>query len=78
MHNRIDGHDIQFVPWKSRMQETSLVDAIQSNYMAATKPAALASATATTTTTTRVHYEQEYIMANETFLPLIDFKDFLK
>ena len=63
---------------KAECKKQDLVDAIQSNYMAATKPAALASATATTTTTTRVHYEQEYIMANETFLPLIDFKDFLK
>jgi len=66
---------IHFAPWKSWRQETGLADASQNSFITATITAALASTTATTTTTTTVYSEYMEYMANETSLPLINFKD---
>jgi len=71
---------IHFLPWRSALQETSLLNASQNSFIATTLIEAVApvpttiTTAATTTTTTTIHSEQENI-ANETFLPLIDFKD---
>jgi len=66
---------IHFAPWRSWLQERSLADANQNSFITATITAALASTTATTTTRTTVHSEYMEYMANETSLPLINFKD---